>query len=249
MQQAVVITGASAGIGEASALAFAKLSKPLVIGARRLEKLQAVAEACRRAGSPEVLALPLDVADAESVERFCAEADRHTPDIVLNNAGSAHGRDPLVQVRDQDLLAMVEANVLGVVRVTRALVPGMAARKRGHVIMLGSYAAHGVYEGGSIYAGTKHFVRALSQTLRLELSGTGVRVTEIDPGLVETEFSVVRLGDAAKAKAVYQGFSPLVAADIADCVVWAATRPAHVNISEIVLTPTAQASLTKVHRE
>ena len=248
MQQAVVITGASAGIGEACALAFAKLSKPLVLGARRVDKLQAVAEACRKAGSPEVLALPLDVADAASIERFCAEAEQHVPAILVNNAGLARGKDPVTTLRDEDVRAMLDTNVLGLVRVTRALVPGMAKRKSGHVIMLGSYAAHGVYEGGSIYAGTKHFVRALTQTLRLELSGTNVRVTELDPGLVETNFSVVRLGDEATAKAVYQGFTPLVASDIADCVVWAATRPAHVNIAEMVLTPTAQASLTKVHR-
>ncbi len=248
MQGAVVITGASSGIGEACALAFAKLSKPLIIGARREARLQAVAEACRKAGSPHVLALPLDVANADSIARFCAEADQHSPEILLNNAGLARGRDPVTALRDEDVREMLDINVLGVVRVTRALVPGMAARKRGHVIMLGSYAAHGVYEGGSIYAGTKHFVRALTQTLRLELSGTNVRVTELDPGLVETEFSIVRMGDEAKAKAVYQGFEPLVAADIADCVVWAATRPAHVNISEIVLTPLAQSSLSKVHR-
>ena len=248
MQEAVVITGASSGIGEACALAFARLSKPLVLGARRQERLQAVAEACRKAGSPEVLALPLDVTDPASTERFCAEAEKHAPAILLNSAGGAKGRDVVTAVRDEDLHWMLDTNVVGLLRVTRALVPGMAARKKGHVIMLGSYAAHGVYEGGSIYCGSKHFVRALTQTLRLELSGTNVRVTELDPGLVETEFSVVRLGDEAKAKAVYQGFAPLVAADIADCVVWAATRPAHVNISEIVLTPTAQASLTKVHR-
>src|SRR5207248_2444514 len=140
-------------------------------------------------------------------------------------------------------------NVTGLLRVTRLVVPGMVERKRGHVINLGSYAAHGVYEGGAVYCGTKHFLRAVTQTLRLELAGSEVRVTEIDPGLVETEFSVVRLGDEARAKAVYQGFRPLVAEDVAEVIVWAATRPPHVNIGEIVMTPTAQASLTKVARK
>jgi 3-hydroxy acid dehydrogenase/malonic semialdehyde reductase len=248
-QGSVVITGASAGIGEACALGFAKLSKPLVLGARRISKLEEVASACRAAGSPEVLVVPLDVRDEQSIAAFCEAAEKTRPEVLLNNAGLARGRDPILELRDQDVREMLDTNVLGQVRVTRRLVPGMAARGRGHVIMLGSYAAHGVYEGGSIYCGTKHFLRALTQTLRLELSGSGVRVTEIDPGLVETEFSVVRLGGEEKAKAVYQGFDPLTAADVADCVLWAATRPAHVNIGEIVLTPTAQASLTKVARK
>jgi NADP-dependent 3-hydroxy acid dehydrogenase YdfG len=138
--------------------------------------------------------------------------------------------------------------VIGLVRITRALLPRMVAAKKGHIINLGSYAAHGVYEGGGIYAASKTAVRVLSQTLRLEVSGTGIRVTEMDPGLAETEFSIVRLGDVEKAKAVYQGFQPLTAEDVAEAIVWCATRPAHVNISEMVLTPTAQASLTKVHR-
>jgi NADP-dependent 3-hydroxy acid dehydrogenase YdfG len=125
----------------------------------------------------------------------------------------------------------------------------MIAARNGHIINLGSYAARGVYEGGGVYAATKHSVRVISETLRLELSGTNIRVTEIDPGLAETEFSIVRLGDAEKAKAVYRGLQPLSADDVADAIVWAATRPAHVNISELVMTPTAQASLTKVHRE
>jgi len=144
---------------------------------------------------------------------------------------------------------MVEANFVGLVRVTRGFLPRMIAARAGHIINLGSYAARGVYEGGGVYAATKHGVRVISETLRLELSGTSIRVTEIDPGLAETEFSIVRLGDAEKAKSVYRGFQPLSADDVAEVIVWVATRPRHVNISEVVLTPTAQASLTKVHRE
>lgn len=248
---AVVVTGGSSGIGAACALGFAKLGRPLILGARRAEKLAEVAAACTAAGAPRVHALALDVRDVASVRAFCAEALGREPEleVLLNNAGLARGRDPVVSVREEDAAEMFDTNVLGVLRVTRGILPALVARKRGHVMLLGSYAAHGVYEGGGVYCATKHAVRALAQTLRLELAGTNVRVTEIDPGLVETEFSVVRLGDEGKAKAVYQGFEPLVAADVADVVVWSATRPAHVNISELVMTPTAQASLTKVHRE
>jgi 3-hydroxy acid dehydrogenase / malonic semialdehyde reductase len=243
----VVITGASSGFGAATALGFARLGHPLYIGARRMDRLREVARRCLEAGAPSAEARPLDVRSKESIDAFCAGAG--TPRILLNNAGGALGRDTVDKLKDEDLLGMVEANVIGLVRVTRALLPKMIAAKAGHVINLGSYAAHGVYEGGSVYASTKHSVRVISQTLQLELSGTNIRVTEIDPGLAETEFSIVRLGDVEKAKAVYRGFEPLTAEDVADAILWVATRPAHVNISEVVMTPTAQASLTKVHRE
>ena len=248
---AVVITGGSAGIGEACAHAFARLGYPVVLGARRQEKLQAVAAECRKLGAPRAHALPLDAADDKSIAAFCDAVLREEPgfEVLLNNAGLALGRDPIATLRDEDMRGMIDVNVLGLLRITRRLVPSLVERQRGHVINLCSYAALGVYEGGAVYCGSKHFVRAVTQTLRLELSGTSVRVTEIDPGLVETEFSVVRLGDVEKANAVYQGFQPLVAADVADCAVWAATRPRHVNISEILMTPVAQASLTKVTRK
>jgi len=243
----VVITGASSGFGAATALRFARLGHPLYLGARRVQRLVEVARRCQEAGAPKAEARTLDVRSKESIEAFCAGAG--TPEILLNNAGLALGRDNLAGMKDEDLLGMVETNVIGLVRVTRGLLPRMIAARRGHVINLGSYAARGVYEGGAVYAATKHGVRVISETLRLELSGTNIRVTEIDPGLAETEFSVVRLGDEQKAKSVYAGMQPLSADDVADAIVWAATRPAHVNISEIVITPTAQASLTKVHRE
>ena len=242
----VVITGGSSGFGAATALAFARLGFPLFLGARRLDRLREVAGQCRKEGAPAAEAHPLDVRSLESIEAFCAAAG--TPEILLNNAGGAFGRDTVEKITEEDLLAMVETNVLGLVRVTRAFLPRMIAKKRGHIVNLGSYAARGVYEGGAVYAATKHSVRVISETLRLELSGTNIRVTEMDPGLAETEFSVVRLKDEQKAKAVYQGMQPLTADDVADAIVWAATRPPHVNISEMVLTPTAQASLTKVHR-
>lgn len=243
----VVITGASSGFGAATALQFARLGHPLYLGARRQDRLREVAQRCLQAGAPRAEARPLDVRSKESIDAFCAGSG--TPAVLLNNAGGALGRDPVETVKEDDLLGMVEANFIGLVRVTRSFLPRMIAARAGHIINLGSYAARGVYEGGGVYAATKHGVRVISETLRLELSGTNIRVTEIDPGLAETEFSIVRLGDAEKAKAVYRGFQPLSADDVADVIVWVATRPAHVNISEVVLTPTAQASLTKVHRE
>jgi len=242
----VVITGASSGFGAATALRFARLGYSLYLGARRVERLREVARRCLEAGAPRAEVRPLDVRSKESIDAFCAGAG--TPEILLNNAGLALGRDTLDQMKDEDLLGMVETNVIGLVRVTRALLPGMIAARRGHVINLGSYAARGVYEGGAVYAATKHSVRVISETLRLELTGTNIRVTEIDPGLAETEFSIVRLGDEQKANAVYQGMEPLTAEDVADAILWVATRPPHVNIAEMVITPTAQGSLTKVHR-
>lgn len=242
----VVITGASSGFGQAAALGFAKLGHPLFLGARRLDRLREVASACEKAGSPKAVAHALDVRSKASIEKFCAAAG--TPEILFNNAGLAAGRDPLAQMTDEDLTAMVETNVVGLVRVSRLLLPKMIAAKKGHVINLGSYAARGVYEGGAVYAATKHAVRIISETLRLELSGTNIRVTEMDPGMAETEFSIVRLGDEEKARKVYEGWKPLTAEDVADAVLWVATRPAHVNISEVVMTATAQASLTKVHK-
>jgi len=242
----VVITGASSGFGAATALRFAQLGYPLYLGARRVEKLQEVARRCLEAGAPQAEVRPLDVRSKESIEAFCAGAG--TPEVLLNNAGLALGRDTLDRMKDEDLLGMVETNVIGLVRVTRALLPRMIAARGGHVINLGSYAARGVYEGGAVYAATKHSVRVISETLRLELTGTNIRVTEMDPGLAETEFSVVRLGDERKAEAVYQGMEPLTAEDVADAILWVATRPPHVNIAEMVITPTAQGSLTKVHR-
>jgi 3-hydroxy acid dehydrogenase/malonic semialdehyde reductase len=243
----VVITGASSGFGAATAMQFARLGHPLCLGARRQDRLRLVAERCLKAGAPRADARPLDVRSAASIDAFCAAAG--TPAILLNNAGGALGRDPVETVKDEDMLGMVETNVIGLVRVTRGFLPAMIAARTGHIVNLGSYAARGVYEGGAVYAATKHGVRVISETLRLELSGTNIRVTEIDPGLAETEFSIVRLGDPEKAKAVYRGFQPLSADDVAEAIVWVCTRPAHVNISELVLTPTAQASLTKVHRD
>jgi NADP-dependent 3-hydroxy acid dehydrogenase YdfG len=237
-----VVTGASAGIGAATAQALAGAGFQLFLGARRLDRLREVAAPLK------ATALPLDVADAASVAAF---VERLPPrlHLLVNNAGAAFGVDRIAAATDEDWRAMWEINVLGVLRMTRALLPALSASGDGHVINLGSIAGFETYAGGGGYTGTKHAVRAFTHTLRLELLGQPVRVTEVDPGLVETEFSFVRFaGDRERAKAVYQGIDPLTPADIADCVVWAATRPSHVNIDEIVVRPRDQANATTVHR-
>ena len=249
MPGTVIVTGASSGIGEACALAFAREMRPLVLGARRSDRLEKVAAACREAGAPKVLALPLDVRSAASVLRFAAAAEAEAPEVLINNAGAALGKAPLASITDQDLDGMLETNVTGLVRVSRAVLPGMIARRRGHLVNLSSIAALQEYEGGSVYCASKAAVRSISRVLRLELLGTGIKVTEVAPGGAETEFSIVRLGDEQAAKAVYRGWTPLSPQDIAESVTWAVSRPPHVHIHEILLTATDQASATKYHRQ
>lgn len=240
-EKIAVVTGASAGIGAAAARALAGAGFRLVLGARRMDRLREVAEPLG------ATALPLDVTSAESVKDFAARVpEAH---LLVNNAGMAHGLDRIADATDEDWTAMWETNVLGVLRTTRAFLPALEASGDGHVINVGSIAGFETYAGGAGYTGTKHAVRAMTRTLRLELLGKPVRVTEVNPGMVETEFSVVRFGgDAERARAVYRGLDPLVAEDIADCIAWAATRPSHVNIDEIVVRPRDQATATLVNR-
>ena len=241
-EKTAVVTGASAGIGAATARALAKAGFRVYLGARRLDRLREVAEPI--GGT----ALPLDVADAESVATFAAQLPPQVH-LLVNNAGAAFGVDRVEAARDEDWQRMWETNVLGVLRVTRALLPALRASGDGHIVNLGSIAGFETYVGGAGYTGSKHALRALTRTLRLELLGEPVRVTEVSPGLVETEFSMVRFaGDAERAKSVYRGLDPLTSEDIADCVVWAATRPSHVNIDEIVVRPRDQATATLVNR-
>ncbi len=240
-RRTAVVTGASSGIGAAAARALAAAGYDVVLGARRLDRLEAVA---RAVGGR---ALPLDVTDPVSVAAFCAAAPNPLH-VLVNNAGGAHGLEPVSQARDEDWAWMFEANVLGLMRVTRALLPRLEAG-RGHIVNVTSIAGREVYPGGAGYTAAKHAAVAVTRTLRLELNGKPVRVTDISPGLVETEFSLVRFpGDAERAAKVYQGLTPLAAEDVADCIVWAVTRPAHVNIDEIVVKPVAQASATVVAR-
>lgn len=239
-RRVAVVTGASSGIGAATARRMRTEGFDVIVGARRLEKLRELAEAIG------AQARALDVRDAASVASFAAGIPRC--DVLVNSAGGALGVEPVSQGNEQNWRTMWETNVLGLMFVTRALLPSLEASGLGHIVNLGSIAGFETYTGGSGYTSAKHAVRAISRTLRLELLGKRVRVTEIDPGLVETEFSVVRLGDAERAKKVYEGLTPLTADDVADCVAWAVTRPWHVNIDEIVVRPLAQARANAVAR-
>ena len=245
-----VITGASAGIGAAAARSLARVGFSVVLGARRAERLATLAEAIEvqvGAGGPRTRARALDVTSAESVTAFLAEEPR--VDLLVNNAGLASGMEPVAEASVDDWRYMYEVNVLGVLRLTRACLPALLASGDGHVVNIGSIASFETYPGGAGYTASKHALRAVTRTLRKELLGKPVRVTEICPGMVETEFSEVRFrGDKERAAAVYQGMEPLTAADIADCITWAATRPARVNIDEIVVRPRDQAAATMVHR-
>ena len=239
-----VVTGASAGFGAATATALAGVGFHVFLGARRLDRLHEVAAPL----GDRATVFPLDVTDPESVAAFAA----HLParlNLLVNNAGGAHGLDRVESAKEEDWTWMWETNVMGTLRLTRALLPALKASGDGHVINIGSIAGFETYIGGAGYTAAKHAVRAFTHTLRLELLGEPVRVTEIAPGLAETEFSRVRFaGDEERAKAVYRGLDPLTAGDVADCVVWAATRPSHVNIDEIVVRPRDQATATMVHR-
>ena len=319
-RKVAVVTGASSGIGAAAARALAAAGFGVILGARRMDRLEALADeiggtAARldvtdadsvaafcaavpqrlhllvnnaggahgldpvaqasdddwawmfeanvlglmrvtRALLPRLEALAreiggtaraLDVTEPSSVTEFCAAVPERLH-LLVNNAGGAHGLDPVARANDDDWAWMFEANVLGLMRVTRALLPRLEAG-RGHVVNVTSIAGREVYPGGAGYTAAKHAAVAVTRTLRLELNGKPVRVTDIAPGMVETDFSAVRFaGDTGRAAKVYQGLTPLTAEDIADCIVWAATRPPHVNVDEIVVKPVAQASATVVAR-
>jgi NADP-dependent 3-hydroxy acid dehydrogenase YdfG len=244
-ERIAVITGASSGIGAASALRLARAGFHVVAGARRTDRLQALAE------EVGATTLALDVTDPASVEAFAAAVgDRHGhADLLVNNAGLAAGLDPIADGDERDWRAMLDTNVLGLLRVTRAFLPLLRAAPHAHIVNLGSIAGFEVYPGGAGYTASKHAVRAITGTLRLELNGEPIRITEIAPGMVETEFSVVRFrGDQARADQVYAGVQPLTADDIADCIVWAVTRPPHVDIDVMVVRPVAQAASYRVAR-
>jgi len=247
----VLITGASSGFGAAAARAFGAEQSKLLLGARRLERLEQVAAAARQAGSPEVHFRFLDVSSTQSVNAFIdwARAKTGTLDVLINNAGGAQGLDTVADGKDSDWETMFQTNVLGLLRMTRAALPLMKGNSGGSIINIGSYAARAVYEGGAAYCAAKAGELQISRTLRLELNGTGLRVCSIDPGLAETEFSLVRFkGDAGRAKKVYDGTHPLTPQDIAEILVWVASRPPHVNIDEMLIKPVDQAAMHKVHR-
>ena len=237
-----VVTGASSGIGAATARHLAQAGYQLVLGARRLDKLREVAEPLG------VQAMALDVTDAESVAAFCGQVP--AVNVLVNNAGGALGLETVAEADDDKWRTMFESNVLGTMRMVRALLPKLEASGQGHVVNIGSIAGFEVYPGGAGYTAAKHAERALTETLRLELLGKPIRVTDIAPGLVETEFSLVRFGgDAERAKKPYEGMTPLTADDVADAIVWAVTRPPHVNIDQMTIRPLDQATATLVYRK
>jgi serine 3-dehydrogenase len=243
MSRHVVITGASSGIGAACARAFANLGDRLSLGARRVERLPD--------GAPGVLRHELDVTDATSVERFLAAAvQANGPiDVLVNNAGLARGVEKIAEGTGEAWREMIETNVLGLLEVTRRVLPRMLERRAGHVVVIGSIAGHKAYANGGVYCGSKRALQPICEAMRMETLGSGVRVTSVDPGLVETEFSIVRFrGDSARAAKVYEGTRPLSADDVAECVVFAVNRPPHVNLDTIVVMPTDQASPQQIHR-
>lgn len=250
MAKSVVITGASAGIGAACAEIFAEHGWNLALGARRQARLDDQIVRLRDLGASDVHCHEVDVRDESSVNAFGAAvlARFQNVDVLVNNAGLAAGLDPLESGKNADWEAMIDTNIKGLLRVTRRFLGTMRTRGEGHIINMGSIAAFQTYANGAVYAATKHGVRAISGALRLELNGTAIRVTEIDPGMVETEFSLVRLGTSDDAKRVYQGMTPLTGRDIAECVWFAASRPAHVNIDHVLVMPTDQATVYKVAR-
>jgi len=240
-----VVTGASSGIGAATVLALGRLGYRIAAGARRIERV-------RRVVGESGAAIPLDVTKLESIDSFVGEVRKRFGriDVLVNNAGLASGLNPIAEARDDEWIEMWEVNVLGLMRMTRACLPLIRKARHGHIVNLGSIAGFETYKGGAGYTASKHAVHAISRTLRLELNGEPIRVTEVEPGMVETEFSLVRFhGDRKAAKSVYQGVKPLGAADIADCIAFAVTRPPHVDIDEIVVRPVAQATAWLVARK
>jgi serine 3-dehydrogenase len=243
----VFITGASSGIGEACARAFAEAGARLILCARRVARLQALEAELK---VPTHL-IELDVRDQVAVQRTVEQLppEWQAIEVLLNNAGLSRALTKLQEYTIDDIDEMVDTNVKGLLYVTRAVAPGMVARGKGHIINIGSIAGHWTYPNGAVYCASKAAVKAISEGLKMDLNGTAVRISSVDPGLVETEFSVVRFhGDETRAKKVYEGMKPLTGADVADVVLYCATRPPHVNINDVVMMPVAQSSATQVYR-
>ena len=248
----VLITGASSGFGEALARQCAREGARLVLCARRATRLQILAVALFEAHETPTHVLPLDVTDRPAVQVALAALppEFSAIDVLVNNAGLSLGLTPIQEGEPEDWERMLRTNVEGLLTVTRCLVPGMIARGRGDIVNISSIAGHGVYPGGGVYCASKHAVDAISQGLRMDLVATPLRVHQISPGFAETEFSVVRFkGDRDRADKVYEGMKPLTAQDVAETILWCISRPAHVQVGDLVLWPTCQASPTLVHRE
>jgi len=247
----VFVTGASAGIGAATALAFAAEGARLLLAARRAGKLAEVASQAKARGAPEVHSIDLDVRDHRAVQNAIDSLPEEWAviDILVNNAGLSRGLDKLYIGKIEDWEDMIDTNVKGLLYVTRAVVPGMVVRGHGHIINLGSTAGELTYPNGAVYCATKAAERAINDGLRQDVLGTPIRVTSVDPGMVQTDFSLVRFrGDIERAAKVYKGVKPLTPDDVAEVIVWAANRPAHVNIARVVMTTIDQANSILFHR-
>jgi 3-hydroxy acid dehydrogenase / malonic semialdehyde reductase len=252
LDRIILITGASSGIGEACAHVFAESGARLILTARRSPRLAALKTQLERQFNTDIVLLTFDVRDRPSITAALETLppEWQAIDILINNAGLSRGLDKLYEGDIQDWEDMIDTNVKGLLYMTRAIAPGMVSRGRGHVINLGSIAGHETYPRGNVYCATKAAVRAISEGLKQDLLGTPVRVSSVDPGLVDTEFSQVRFhGDTERAKTVYADMVPLTAQDVAEVILFCATRPAHVNVSEVLVLPTDQSGATLVYRD
>ncbi|HID38043.1 MAG TPA: SDR family oxidoreductase [Calditrichaeota bacterium] len=247
-----LITGASSGIGKACAFALAAEGANLILTARRTDRLQQIARQLEEKFKISVLTEKVDVRIKDHVFKMIDELPENWQDIeiLINNAGLARGIEKIPEANVDNWEAMIDTNVKGLLYVSRAVVPGMVKRRSGHIVNIGSIAGHEVYSGGNVYCATKHAVDAITKGLRIDLVDTPIRVSTVDPGLVETEFSIIRFdGDKEKAKSVYKGMRPLTGEDIADIITFIVTRPPHVQIAEAIVFPSNQAAATIVHRE
>jgi serine 3-dehydrogenase len=248
----VFITGSSSGIGEACAYAFAKKGAKLILAARRISRLREIAVQLKKKHNTECRLLALDVRKKNDV----AKAVKNLPqkwkviDVLVNNAGLSRGLDKLHEGKIQDWEEMIDTNIKGLLYISKAVIPAMVKRNRGHIINIGSIAGHEVYPKGNVYSATKHAVDAITKGMRLDLVDTNLRVTTIDPGLVETEFSIIRFrGDKKRAKSVYSGIRPLTPADVADAVIYAASTPENVVVAQLILLANKQSSSSVIHRK
>lgn len=249
MNRIALITGATSGIGEATAHLLAKNQFDLILCGRRADRLETMK--AELSGLTSVYSLSFDVRDLAAVKKAVQSlpADWQNIDVLINNAGNAHGLDPIQTGNTDDWDAMIDINVKGLLYVSREVMPGMIARQRGHIVNIGSIAGKEVYPNGNVYCASKHAVDAITNGMRLDLNPHGIKVTGIHPGMVETEFSLVRFkGDTDRAQGVYKGLTPLKGSDIADLILFAITRPAHVVVADMIVFPTAQASATVVKR-
>lgn len=249
MSKTALITGASAGIGAASAKIFAQNGWNVILTGRREERLASLANELQNQFEIEAITLCFDIQSLKETQKAFDSIDLDSIDLLLNNAGLAAGKDPIQQGSFDHWERMIDTNIKGLLYATKLVVPSMIKKQAGHIINIGSLAGKEVYPNGNVYCATKHAVDALSRAMRIDLNQDSIKVTNIAPGLVETEFSLVRFsGNAEMANATYDGYSPLTANDIAECIWFAASRPAHVNIGDMLILPTAQANSTTINK-